>query len=532
MLKALLKKQLAEVFRNYFFDPKKNRMRSKASIALWFVFFFAVMVGMLGGMFTFFSLSMCEGMILAETDWLYFVIMAGIAIVLGAFGSVFNTYSGLYLAKDNDLLLSMPIPVETIITARLLGVYLMGAMYSATVLIPTIIVYWITAGATFANVFCGIVLFLIVTLIVLLLSCLLGFVVAKISVKLKNKSFITVLLALAFIGAYYFVYFKANDMIRDIIANASVYGMKIKGAAYVLYMFGKIGEGDFAAAAIFFFAALILFALMLFILSRSFLNIAAAGGKAQKSRYTEKRVKKRSVFGALLGKEFARFTSSPNYMLNCGLGVLFIPALGVFLLIKGREIIPVIDMLFAQKPDAFAILVCTALCMVASMNDVAAPSVSLEGKSIWIPRSLPVLPKTVILAKACVQIILNAIPMFFAVICAVITIPSSVFAKILICALPLTFVLFSALFAVFFGVRSPVLSWTNELAPINQRAPGAIALFGGWGVCAAFCGLYVLVGYKIGAEFYMLIWTALFAAVSLILLKWIDAKGADCFESL
>ena len=35
-------------------------------------------------------------------------LMGLLAVFLGAFGSVFNTYSGLYLAKDNDLLLSMP----------------------------------------------------------------------------------------------------------------------------------------------------------------------------------------------------------------------------------------------------------------------------------------------------------------------------------------------------------------------------------------------------------------------------------------
>ena len=35
---------------------------------------------------------------------LYFLIMGMIAIALGTFGSVFNTYSGLYLSKDNDLL--------------------------------------------------------------------------------------------------------------------------------------------------------------------------------------------------------------------------------------------------------------------------------------------------------------------------------------------------------------------------------------------------------------------------------------------
>ena len=47
MLKVLLKKQLAEVFKSYFYDAKKNRMRSKAAIAGWFIFFFVVMVGML-----------------------------------------------------------------------------------------------------------------------------------------------------------------------------------------------------------------------------------------------------------------------------------------------------------------------------------------------------------------------------------------------------------------------------------------------------------------------------------------------------
>ena len=32
MLKVLLKKQLSEVFKGYFYDAKKNRMRSKAGI--------------------------------------------------------------------------------------------------------------------------------------------------------------------------------------------------------------------------------------------------------------------------------------------------------------------------------------------------------------------------------------------------------------------------------------------------------------------------------------------------------------------
>ena len=148
MVKILLKKQLTEIFRSYFYDAKKNKARSKAAITGYIVLFVFLMVGILGGMFTFLSVSLCGALTAVGFDWLYFAIMSLLAILLGAFGSVFNTYSGLYLAKDNDLLLSMPIPVNAIMGARLLSVYLLGLMYSGVVILPAVIVYWFTVSAS------------------------------------------------------------------------------------------------------------------------------------------------------------------------------------------------------------------------------------------------------------------------------------------------------------------------------------------------------------------------------------------------
>ena len=202
MLKLLLKKQLTEIFRSYVYDAKKNRARSKAGTAAYIALFVLLMVGVLGGLFTMLSLSLCNTMHAAALDWLYFAILGLLAIFLGAFGSVFNTYAGLYLAKDNDLLLSMPIPVPVLMASRLLGVYLMGLMYSGVVLLPAVIVYWIVAAPSAAAVAGSILLVLLVSIFVLTLSCALGWVVAKISVKLKNKSFLTVLAALVFFGLY------------------------------------------------------------------------------------------------------------------------------------------------------------------------------------------------------------------------------------------------------------------------------------------------------------------------------------------
>ena len=532
MLRVLLKKQLSEVFKSYFFDQKKNKMRSKGAVVLWFLFFLLIMVGLLGGIFGFLALSICGSLYSVGMGWLYFLLMGGIAIFLGVFGSVFNTYSCLYLSKDNDLLLSMPIPVRTIMVSRLLNVFLMGTMYSATVFIPTLIVYWMIAEINALIVICGILQFFIISFIVLILSCLLGWVVAKISLKLKNKSYITALISLVFLGLYYFLYFRASEYIRGLIANAEIYGNSIKGAAYGLFLFGNVAVGDLVAAAVFVAAVAVLFAILWYVLSRSFIGIATATGTVAKVRYVEKTVKMKSPFWALLSKEFSRFTSSASYMLNCGLGVVLLPACGVLMLIKGAELYWVMDSVFTQTPGAAAIMFCTCIFVVTSMIDVAAPSVSLEGKSIWIPQSLPVDPGKVLRAKLSVQLLLTLIPVLFTTICFALVMGGSPVEKILFVAAGLAFALFSSSSAIFLGVRMPVMNWTNETAPIKQSGAVTIVLFGGWLISAGFVLLYMLAAYPMGLTAYLGVWTALLVIASLVLLRWVFTKGAKVFATL
>ncbi|MBU5462442.1 hypothetical protein [Lachnoclostridium sp. MSJ-17] len=532
MLKVLLKKQMTEVFRGFFYNRKTNKARSKANQIVLFSLFAFLMVGVLGGSFTAVALGVCFGLTSAGMGWLYFVLMSSIAVVLGAFGSVFNTYSGLYLPKDNDLLLSMPIPVRTIIVSRLLNVYLLGAMYSGVVMLPTMIVYWVIVGAAIQNVICGIVLFLIITIIVLILSCLLGWIVAKISLKLKNKSFIVVLIALACIGGYYFIYFKAQIWIRELVANASVYGTNVKDSAYGLYLFGRIGEGDLIATAIFAAATALLLALTIFILSRGFLKLATSTASVGKVKYHEKAVKEKSVFGALLAKEFMRFKSSPNYMLNCGFGVLLLPVLGVFLLIKGADILAFLGASFGGRTDFAALLLCTVLMLLSTANDMAAPAVSLEGKSLWIPQSMPVDAKTVLKAKTAMQLILTLIPMLFAVICAAIVLQAPIAEKLLVCVLPLIFAVFSAMLASYMGVMRPVMEWTTEIIPIKQSGAVVIAVFGGWGFVALFALPYLLIGQIIGLVPYLMIWAVIYTAASALLYRRLITKGSKAFSRL
>ncbi len=532
MLKVLLKKQLTEVFRGYFFDARKKRMRSPAAIVGWFLFLFVGVFGILGGTFTMMALGICGALDSLGFGWLYFLLMTGVSVLLGAFGSVFSTYSGLYLAKDNDLLLSLPIPPRIIIVSRLLNVYLMGSLYSLIVLLPTVIVYWAVCGATFARVVCGIVLLLIVTLFVMVLSCLLGWVVAKISVKVKNKSYFTVIFSLLFIGGYYYLYFRATDLIRALVEHAAEYGERIRGGAYVLYLFGRIGEGEWLPTAVFAAATAALLGMVLWLLSRSFLRLASAGDSAGTVRSRERTDRVRTPFGTLLSKELKRFVSSGNYMLNSGIGILLLVIGGVVLLIRGRVLFETLGPVFGGMPDLLPVLLSAGLCMLISAVDLTAPSVSLEGRSLWILQSLPVEAKLVLRAKASVQVLLALPAAVFASACAAAVADTSVPVRLLIVAVSAAMAVFLAAFGTAVGVRMPMLSWTSEVMPIKQSGAVAVAMFGGWGVGILMGALYPLAGWRLGAAVYLGIWTVLLTVGSVLLFRWLDRRGSRLFEEL
>lgn len=533
MLKRLLKKQLLELFQSYFYDAKKNRARSKVATILYFAMFALLMAGLLGGIFTVLAMSMCTRLVSAGMGWLYFALMGLIAVFLGAFGSVFNTYAGLYLPKDNDLLLSMPIPASTLICARLLGVYLMGLLYSSVVILPTVIVYWIMADASIPAILGGLLLMLLISVFVLTLSFTLGWVVAKISQKLKRRSLITVLASLAFIGGYYFVYFKAQSMLQDLLANAAVYGARIRQSAYPLYLFGSVGVGDGMAALIVTAAVAVLFGLMWLLLSRSFLRIATSGGKIDRKAYRKTAVRQRSVDGALLRREFSRFAASPNYILNCGLGTFLIPLCAVAVLWKGSSLFALMNEMFAEVPGGTLLLLCVLLCALASMNLITAPSVSLEGKSLWLMQSLPVESWKVFRAKVRMQLILTVPSMLLCVVCVAVVYPLKPIQLILMLLLVASYGLLAALSGLTLGVKLPTLSWTNEVLPLKQGAPVTLALFGGWGyTLLLFAGFLLLPGWKLGFPGYVGCFIVLNGLLCAWNCLWLRKKGAARFAAL
>ncbi len=533
MLKTLIKKQFMELFRGYFVDQKTGKARTKSRTVLLFIVFGFLFV-FLGG--TFFGLSAALGAPLFSLglEWLYFALVALIATFLGVFGSVFNTYSSLYLSKDNELLISLPIPPGRILLSRMLSVYLLGLLYSGIVWIPAVIYYFIAGAPSVTAIILCVVLTFFLAGFVMVLTCFFGWLVAMISVRLKNKSFVIVILSVVLIGAYYYVSFQFTSLLERVIENSQALAENVRKYMNYYYQLGRGATGEILPALLFIGITAALMAVTVWILSRTFIRIATKTPASRKAVYREKRTAQKGILGTLLTREVRRFTKSPTYMLNCGFGIFLMPVLIVLAAVKHADL----KMLVSEVGEGFPILnivpvaVYAVLALLVAMNIISTPSVSLEGKNIWILQTLPVRGADVMKAKLLTHVLLNGVPGVITAVLLTLLLGGGILGALFSALAIAAFTLFTGAAGLTLGLRHANLTWTNEAYVIKQSMIVLVMMFGGWILGMGLAAPYIALMYLLPPWVYLAILTVFFCGLSAPLLHWLTHRGGASFEKL
>ena len=241
---------------------------------------------------------------------------------------------------------------------------------------------------------------------------------------------------------------------------------------------------------------------------------------------------------ALIGKELRRFFSCSAYVLNCGIGNILLIIAAVALLIKGGSLFSA----FAVEGEAadtgvFLSIVATVMPVIplfcTSMNAVSAPSISLEGKSIWILQSMPVKGSDVLKAKALTHVIINLPGVIIFSVCAGIALKLGVAntAGMLVLNVAATF--FYAFFGIALNLKYHSFDWVNENYPIKQGTSVTITVLSGMGISILYFIPSIILGIA-GVPSYAinLIWTLPFALAAWLICRWVLKKGGRKFETL
>ncbi len=537
MFKVLLKKQLLELRELYFHKKSKKGRRGMRSPGL--LILFALMYAGIGVSLGAMMWPLCEAFVQADLSWLYFMMVFFLGLMVGIVGSVFSAYTTLYRAKDNEMLLAMPIRPADLLLARMTGVFLSGFAFVCLACIPAIAVYMSLAGFSLPVLLGSLAGVLALGMTVTALTCLFGWVVALLSNKTRNKSFTTVLFSLLLLGLYYAVYFKISDFIRYMIANAVMISEKISSRAYVLKLIGQGFTGRPAGIVLMLGIGIVLLALTVLLLAKSFHRMLATDRGTKQAVYKAKTARQSTVRGALIRREFRHFTQSPAYLLNCGLGLILMLGGMIYLLIRSAAVREGIENLYAmvrQESSGFDWVItlirfapALLVCFLASTCPISAPSVSVEGQNLWILRMLPAREKDLFFSKQALHLILVLPVSVAAVLLLTAFTQGTAVHYIANTLLAVSFVFFDTALGLMLGLKKPNLNWTNETQAVKQGLAVGMTLLGGMAVPLGMGLIVYFLRNVCDVTPYLWIPTALAA---LLLNRWIFTRGGERWREL
>lgn len=533
MLKALLKTRFSALFYSMF----RGSRRKKAMSPLMKIGAGLLAVYVIGCMFWLFGMlweSMCEPFYRLDLSWLYFALVGMVTLALCFVGSVFTAQKQLFGAKDNDLLLSMPITPFAIIASRMGMLLLLNYMFEAVVVLPAAFVWAYSLPVTAAGVVIFIVVFLLLPLLPLTLSCLFGWLIEAIASRLpRGKNMVAMLLSIAFMAAYFLVYSKMQEYIGILIANGKAVAEAVEKAAPPFYWLGSaVASHDAVSLLLFALTCILPFALACYLIAKSFVSIATRKVSAARQVYRRAEMKAGSADGALLMREIKHFTSSASYMLNAGIGlVMLLIALAALIIQKDAFMDTVAQLMLpaGYLPG----LLCVLQCAILSMVYISAPSVSLEGKTLWIAQSIPVSAYAVLRAKVRTHAY-TSLPFSLIASAAIMLFSGATGLMIpVILALPALLCQLFAQLDLIINLRFPKFDWTSEVTAVKQSMAVILAMLANWGVLLLPVILYVVLpGGAIALDLYMALWTLAFIPLILALDRILRTWGARTFEEL
>ena len=467
----------------------------------------------------------------AGLDWLYFAMAALMCFGLMFIGSVFTAKAQLYEAKDNDLLLSLPIQPRDVLLSRLLLLWVITMFFGLLVSVPVLLARQTELGFTGAGLAVYLALFvLLLPLLSLTVSALFAYLVHLVTARVGQKSLVTVVLSLVFLAAYMYAVMQMNPLIERLAQDPSGAARSL-GAVAPLYMLGVCAaEARFEQLLVLAAVVLLLFGAMIALLSRTFIKTATDRRGGAKKKYVERSTAALSPERALLRREWRRFLASPAYILNCGLGSIFLLIGAVVLFLERGKIAPLLQV--EGVSELLPWMLVLGLCFTGGMSMLTAASVSLEGKSLWVVRSLPVDTRAVLRAKLRLHLMITVPPVLLCVLSGALILRPALPLLLCLVLVPLLFAVFGALLGLAENLRHPNLDWINETQAVKSGASIILTMLLCWGVlllpvlAAVFLGgLVPMTGIGLG-------FAALLAIVCALLYRSVMTRGVQRFESL
>lgn len=451
---------------------------SKGKLIGFAILFLFVLVSILFSSFMY-SYMMAQSFSQVGSLHLLISIMMAAGSIVSLVTTIAKASSVLFTYSDYDVVMSLPIKTSTIIASRIASLYFLNILFILLIMIPAFVAYLMFGGFSIAFCVAFFLTLFFIPLIPIIIATLIGMVVSIIASRFKVSNIFTIILSLIFI-----VGIMAISSVISLPSSQMSEGQFYDIAKLIsdqifrsypltqLYTQG-VCLGDMLSLAGFILLNISFFAVFVSMINWKYKKLCATLSAKRTSRnYKLTNLKGEHAFTALYKKEIKRFFSSSIYVINSSFGTIMLLIASIACIVVDiksidgiSELLPMLKPVLPMIVSALIASVCTSCC-----------SISLEGKSFWILKSLPISNKDIYNSKILFNLTVSIPALIISNILFIISLSLDPVTSILLFVSPIIFTIFSSVFGLFVNIKIPNFNWKNETAVVKQSIASMIGL--------------------------------------------------------
>lgn len=483
---------------------------------------------------TVFMMNYPLGQILKEMNALEVLISSSIlsttffALVL----SIYKIPGYLFTFKDFDLLMALPVKPSAVIASKMIFIYLSNLMISVMVGIPPLIVYGMkTSGGAGYYIFVVVTTFFI-PLVPISIGALLAYFLGKISVKFRATNVVLLVGSfILFFGIMLGSTFIGQVNTQQIRNSIPITGIMNDILFWTNFYVRALKDTDVRYLLAFILFSLFVFGIFITVFSRGFKSInAKMSEKYSSADFKMKRLKTSTLMKALYIKELKFYFSSYIYVVNTALGVIMMTLFSLGISIFGKDmVLKLVEIPMADKYIFPAIAFMLVFCI--SFTSTTASAVSLEGKSLWIIRSLPVREESILWSKILVNLTLTVPALIVNVLILAFAFKMDAATIAAVLGISFMYCLFSPITGIMINLYFPKLEWTTQTAVVKQSASVLLATLVGF-IAMGIPVLLFIILKPANTNLFIGVFSGILLAVNIILTKLLCTTGVRKFKAL
>jgi ABC-2 type transport system permease protein len=476
-LSRLIKLQLGNNFsfkRFFGFDIKKNKAKGILIIGA-IIYAFIALTGTFG--YLFFDL----GKFLNQANQVHILLSFSAVYTIGfTVLTVLLRASGyLFYYKDYEILAPLPIHSRKIFISKLTVLLMMIYAINLVVTLPIMFSFFYWNGFNIISLLLYIVGLIFIPLVPFMIISIISLGISLLTSKMKHSKIITLILMIGVLLGIMALSFSMNDTQVnpltgqiDIFANMTKYYLPFKWFNNAVY------SNSFLDLAYIVGSHGILFIIYIYFVEK-LAEFTNKRGIRSHIKYKQKDIsyQEKTVVRSLVEKEFKKFFNSTLYALNSGVGLILMIVMSIASLFFKADI----EMYFTQEFGvglSAELIIMTLFAFMIGLTYTPAVSLSMEGKNLWILKSLPIKASKIMYAKIVFNLVLVLPITIISLVMLGISLQISILNIFLLMLLLISFAIMTSCMQSVINLYLPKFDFNNDAEVVKQSAAALMAILG------------------------------------------------------